>query len=567
MTTFLDRLLAPLGYAKAQPRPPSQLLALAHSQRWDMPEASDAEKQAKLYVALTWIATAVDRVAQLAAQAEFSVAKQTGGPDSDDEDLPNHEFELLLRRPNPMQSRGEFMRDAVSWYNVTGNNYIFLNRANENAKPDEMWHIPSHMIQPVPDGRSYIRGYAFTPPGHAEPIPLRTWEVMHWKTYNPFNPFVGLSALMSLALDSYGDIAQQKWNLSLFDKNNGKMPGILAFKHQISDPEWKKMVAQRDNEWGGTQRAGVMMLRGVGDSVQWLPAAMSQSEMEFLEGRTFTKEEIYGKLAPGLSSILAVNATEANAKVGERILINHGVWPLLVQLAEKIESDLLPVYGDDLVGAFDDIRPVDTAEEEKFFTINEIRKRRYNAEPLYLDKSQEERLNEEAKVGEENKELALQARAEAPAVPSKKPPQFGKADTSAKPSKTLDPRGFLFAAQIGPATPLPGDTTKPPAPAMPPPPPVMQAEGDAVPDKEAVSDGQAEELAKWEKFAVARVGKAGAREFEPRVVDVFTAGRIRAALKAATTQDDVRAVFARERGGESDMARLAAALEKAAAKL
>jgi len=71
----------------------------------------------------------------------------------------------------------------------------------------------------------------------------------------------------------------------------------------------------------------------------------------------------------------------------------------------------------------------------------------------------------------------------------------------------------------------------------------VPAEPDApAPEPEA----KAEELAAWERFAVKRLGKGG-RDFEPRVLDLFTAGRIAASLKAATTEAEVRRVFAAER--------------------
>jgi phage portal protein BeeE len=568
---LLDNFLMRFGYSKATKPAPAMLLAAADSQRWDMPEASAAEKQAKLYAALTWVATAIDTVASLGSAAEYSVMRQVGEPgEGDDEDLPNHEFELLLRRPNPMQSRGEFLRDSLSWFKTTGNLYLHLNRPNENTPPDEMWIIPSTMMRPIPDGRQFVRGYEFTAP-NKEPIIVPKWEILHLKTWNPDNPFVGLSAVQSLALDAYADLAQQKWQLSFYDKNNARMPGVLAFKHMIDDPQWKRLQKIRDEEWGGARQAGVLMLRGVGDLVQYLPASATQKDMELLAARQFTKEEIYGKLAPGLSSILAVNATEANAIAGKATLIEFGVWPLLDQLSQKFTSDVLPLYGDNLTGGFDDMRQTnrildlqEQAEAAKYFTINEMRRMYYEEAPLYLDESQKARQEEDAATQEENKEMALeQFKPAAGAKPAPNSARAGKADTSEKPTKELDPRGLMFVAQIGPTTPLPGDTSKPTPPAMPPTPPpqVPQNEQqDGQPDEDAAG----EELAKWEKFAVKRLGRGG-RDFEPKVLDVFTAGRIRTALKAATTAEAVRRVFAAERGGDETLRDLTAALREAAA--
>ncbi len=89
-----------------------------------------------------------------------------------------------------------------------------------------------------------------------------------------------------------------------------------------------------------------MLLHGVGDgAIQWVQNTMTAEDAQFLQSRTFTKEEVYGMLAPGLASILAVNATEANAKAGKTTLMEYAIWPMLVMMAQRITSDILPAYG------------------------------------------------------------------------------------------------------------------------------------------------------------------------------------------------------------------------------
>jgi hypothetical protein len=170
------------------------------------------------------------------------------------------------------------------------------------------------------------------------------------------------------------------------------MPGILGFKDPIPDPDWDRMRRDVKEEYGGTKRS-LMMMRGVGDGVQWITTAMSQGDMQFLEGRTFTKEEIFAIYAPGLSSMLAVNATEANSVSGKRTFVEYGVWPHLVRIAEKITNDLLPLYGPNLVGEFEDIRVTDKQMElseiaaySQTHTVDEVRARYYQDEPLGDDR-------------------------------------------------------------------------------------------------------------------------------------------------------------------------------------
>lgn len=566
--SILDTLAARLGYAKAQgdKRPPGEMLSIADGYHWDVPEAQEAEKQMRLYAALTWINTAIDRTAEIAASGIYHVRKVSGEPGGpDDEEIPNHPFEKLLRKPNPGQSRGEFLRDAFTMYRVTGNLYLFLNAPSETMPPDELWIVPSHLIKPIPDGRSYIAGYEFVPPGQASEF-IEPWKIVHLKTSNPANPFVGLSAIQSLALDAFGDLAQQKWSLGFFDKNNAKLPTILAFKAMVADPEWKKIKAERDKEWGGANRSGVTLLRGVGDALQLIQASSTQKDMEFLAARNFTKEEIYGKLAPGLASILAVNATEANAIAGKSTLIEMGVWPTLVQLAEKFTASILPLYGEDLIGEFDDMRIgnriLDLQEQEaysKVHTVNEIRAEYYDEGPLELDPS----------IIAEMEADAAEEQANADAMPSEMQSQMGKATIN-----KLDPRGFLFPVQIGPNTPAPGaEKPEPQAPPPQPPQPSSFADGqqNQPPDAPGMSNDVEDvedqmamqaEMKAWENYALRRLGKPGGREFEPRAIDVLTAMRIKGALARAKSAPDVRAVFALERGGERLIERAVSALER-----
>jgi len=380
--------LIPRTPAKAVPltEAPAFLRADAIAEQYTIPDRSLPEAQLELYQRLSWVQIAVSKIAEVGATTAFNVLALDG---EETNDIPNHPFELLLRRPNPLNSRAEFLEGTLAYYALTGNAYWWLNKVGNTVA--ELWLLPPHKVSPVPDGRMFLRGYLYDT-GHGDPIPLELGEVVHFRRFHPLNSFVGLSPIEALAVVATGDMAAQKWNTNFFDKNNAKMPGVLAFRDPIQDPEWDKMKRDVKEEYGGTKRS-VMMMRGVGDGVQWITTAMSQGDMQFLEGRTFTKEEIFAIYAPGLSSMLAVNATEANSVSGKRTFIEYGVWPHLVRIAEKITNDLLPMYGTDLVGEFDDIRVTDKQMElseiaaySQTHTVDEVRARYYQDEPLGDDR-------------------------------------------------------------------------------------------------------------------------------------------------------------------------------------
>jgi len=382
---IIDRLAARFGYRKADQVQADWLRVTANDEQWAIPDRSLPQAQSELYLRLSWVQAAVAGVARTAATTGFSVSQLKG---EDTQGVENHPFELLLRRPNPLQSRFELLEATISFHALTGNAYWWLNRANENAEPNEIWIIPPHRIQPVPDGRMFLRGYMYESDA-GEKIPLERHEIVHFKRFHPLNSFVGLSPIEALATIAQGDLAMQRWNTNYFDKDNAKVPGALAFADPIENDAWEKIKADVNAKHGGTKRQ-MMMLRNVGKGgVQWISMALSQRDMEFLSGRTFNKEEIFSIYAPGYASMLAVNATEANSNAGKSTFMEMAVWPQLVSIAEKITNDLLPAYGNDLVGAFDDVRIADRgmqlAEQNaasQVQTIDEMRQGFYSMPPL-----------------------------------------------------------------------------------------------------------------------------------------------------------------------------------------
>jgi HK97 family phage portal protein len=322
-------------------------------------------------------------VASRAASTALEVTREIG---EESEEIINHPFELLLKRPNPLNSRFEFLEATFLWRLLTGNAYWWLNKATENDVPTEMWIIPAHQIEPVPDGNLYLRGYLYDP-GDGQKIPLEPWEVVHFRRFNPFSRFVGLSPIESLATVAIGDLKMQEWNTKFFGEENAKIPGVLAFADPINQTEWERL--QADVKEQGKKRS-MLMLRNTGaGGVNWVAMALSQKEMEFLQARRFNQSEIYDLFAPGLYQWLAPDTTNANSRSGRDAFLELAVYPLHTAVAETATNNVLPLYGDDLVAEFEDVRPKDRAlilQEQQAFgqvhTIDEVRAEYYKQDPL-----------------------------------------------------------------------------------------------------------------------------------------------------------------------------------------
>ena len=167
---------------------------------------------------------------------------------------------------------------------------------------------------------------------------------------------------------------------------------------------------------------------------------------------------------------------------GRKTVTDMVVWPGLVSIAEKIQAQILPAYGDNLVCEFDDPRIVDRAmqlqEQEAYarvHTVDELR------EKYYEDK---------ALGGDQGGMLAA---------------EVGKGQ-------------MRFGAGGGQEQPM------------------EEEQG----EEEKKVKG---ELSKWRRYAIKRAGSDAAK-FRPDHLPQDLADVIRNRLKAATSREEVMAAFA-----------------------
>lgn len=355
----------------------------ADAQRWALPDPTIFANQADLYRLNPILGTALDVLMDDVGLAKFNVKRVRG---EETTDIPNHEFEIKLRNPNPLDSGLEFMRDTVANYKLNGNAVWWLNRENWYDKPQELWAIPFSMIQPVPDGNMYLSHYEYYPGNGKTSIPLPLWQIVHFKTYNPHNRFVGLSPIESLVVTLQGDLGMRSTKTKMYTEYGGAPQSILSFKDWVPDDVWNDVKKEKRD---AAMRNEMLMLRGVGDGVSWMARTISSRDAEFIENLKHNMTDIFNRMCPGLLSMLSENSTEANALAGRATYSEKTLWKTMEAIAQKITSNVLPAYGLKLVGQFDDPRVVDRKlelEEQKIFaeshTIGEIRQEYYGDDPL-----------------------------------------------------------------------------------------------------------------------------------------------------------------------------------------
>jgi HK97 family phage portal protein len=382
--SLMERALRRIGYVKW--RPASVIHRVESSVLGDptpliAPEIGQAAFYAGVYMASPWVYVAVNRIAEAAALVPFHVYGDTP-LHGEEVRLPDHPFERLLRRPNPLMSRFELIEHTVGGLEIHGNTYWFL-AGEPGGAPQELWPLRPDRVSVVPDARRGVRGYVYEVDGRQ--IPLEAAEVVHFRRWHPANDYYGLSALEAARLAVESDRAMADWNRRYFGEGMAVPAGIVTIKDRVSDADYERIKQEWRAAYGGRERK-TAFLRGT--SVEWHNVGMSQHDMDFLNARRFNREEIFQIFGIPVG-MFSENATEANALVGERVFIERTLWPKLVRIAEKITTDLLPFYGAGLSGRFDDIRPMDRSQQFEemrlargVLTVDELRARYFQLGPL-----------------------------------------------------------------------------------------------------------------------------------------------------------------------------------------
>lgn len=358
------------------------LAETADAEYYNQPDPFIFATQADMYRLSPILGAAVDILSNDVGTAKFNVKRTVG---EDVRDIPNHKFEKLLRNPNPLDSGMEHMQYTVSNRALNGNAVWWLNRASQNDEPDEIWSIPYSMVQPVPDRRMFISHWVYFAENGAE-TRLEAWEVVHFKNYNPRSRYWGISPIESLAVTLRGDAAMRMTNTRNYAEYGGAPQSILTFKDYIADPSWSDIKEETKR---AAKRNEMMMLRGAGDGVSWMQRALSNRDMDYIQGLRQNMTDVFNRIAPGLLAMLDPSSTEANALAARATYAEKTLYPMEESIAQKITSDILPAYGRNLIGMFDDPRMVDRkmkldeqAAYERTHILEEVRREYYQDEPL-----------------------------------------------------------------------------------------------------------------------------------------------------------------------------------------
>ena len=289
------------------------------------------------FKASTWVYACVYRLMKAAASVPWKVSRQV--KQGEWEVVPNHPLQLLLEQPNPFMS-GQDLIERMTAHLYLGGNGLWT-KVRAGGVVAELWPIGPEGIRPVPSRTDFIKQYEYQQ-GDGKHI-IKPEDIVHVMFVDPGNPYWGLSPLQAGARTVDTDIEAVKWNKVAL-QNRAITDGVFSFKEPLTKDQWEEARKQVREQHQGADNARTPWVLG-GDA-EWHQMSLSPAEMDFIESRRMTREEICAifQVPPPMVGIYD-HATLANIETARKIFWLDTVIPFLEDLRAAFNLSLTPEFG------------------------------------------------------------------------------------------------------------------------------------------------------------------------------------------------------------------------------
>lgn len=340
----------------------------------------DASSQLNQYK--NWVYACVALRAQALSEIELQLM-------DGDEEITDHALLDLMYRPNPNMTKADFFSGISSYMDLLGDSFVFLARAGKGkGEVKEMYLLR-------PDRMSIVRSKDPSNPFGVEKfihrlganeIPFMPNQVLHIPNFNPLAehpfPYRGMSVVQAAAHAIETDNESRQWNYSFF-QNSARPDGFLSAEGPVDEAEEERLKKMFLSEFGGTKNAHKVGL--LKNGMKWLETTRSQKDMDFIEQRRFSRDEIlalFGVPKAALGIVEDVN--RANAEASDYVFASRTSRPRMQRVVDYLNEFLVtPEYGKQMYFKFKSPVPDDrvsilseyTQGIDKWLTRNDIRRR------------------------------------------------------------------------------------------------------------------------------------------------------------------------------------------------
>lgn len=403
-------------------------------------------KSEQLTANLNWSYAANRAIVDPSAAIELKAyRKNKDGEREEATDAKALELLDLIANPNNVHTWEQLAGLHYTYMNFNGEAYTMMFRNGQpwtpkpNQLPQALQEIPANQIQFKLSKEGYSKS-TIKYQGNEYPLGVFVRDI----NPDPGNPYNGQSIISAAASIINADEEMREWNNRLMA--NGASPSVVFTSNEpLPDEAYERWKQQFQDEHTGSVNAGKPLLIEGGDVK---PFSLSPKDLDFLESRKFTRDEILAmwRVNPYIiGSVEDVNLATAKAARIQHAEIN--IEPRVRQWVRQLNATMVQVFDPELILGYEPIVPEDEdaklkyhmAAANKWETIDEAR-------AAYGDEALPDKLGEQIYMPTLN--APLTAIADGSARPAPAAPGTAPADDNAdgtndpgkdgKSSKSLD---------------------------------------------------------------------------------------------------------------------------------
>lgn len=286
-----------------------------------------------MFESTSWVRAVVNVICKAVTARGYSISPSKAGADPRDAER----LQDFFANCNPNDTLLEIIDDITRDVYVFGNAFVEV-VYGPDGKPRELWNLDATSMRVMADEHGAILGYVQVPryslrgQGKVEFAPR---EIIHFKLGTKGATLYGLSPLASLIMPITVDRYAMVYNRAFFI-NGAKIKGAFIMKDSAPeqiDRNREYMEARAKNPESAHSD---LVLEG---DIEFKQFSVAQKDMEFLELREFTRNEIlavYG-VPPGKVSIIETgNIGAGSGKHQTQTFYEETILPFQMRLAEKL---------------------------------------------------------------------------------------------------------------------------------------------------------------------------------------------------------------------------------------
>lgn len=334
---LLDKQIKKLGYSKSFVSPTPLELGLTHTRLPD-PAAHDYHSYTRAYADKAWVYACISIITDTVSSSEIILKNEKG------KTIDAHPVLNLLYKPNSFMSGRNLKQWITGSLELTGNAYVLKDARKPSGTPSALYPLLPHLVEikPSKNPQYPIKGYTYRVGGQTAFYNAR--DVIHFRYYNPFDFFYGLSPLAAARTSADTLDAAETYNRSFFD-NSATISGILQTEQKLDNgTRTRIMKAWHDKYRGESKAHKVALLEG---GLKWQSIGVNQKDMDFIAGMKLNRETLLAVFGvpPALVGLFE-HAPQFNTKEQQRIFWQGRIIPKLNNILETMTEFLLADFDD-----------------------------------------------------------------------------------------------------------------------------------------------------------------------------------------------------------------------------